>query len=62
LSELYKYTKTFSNLGYLSKAHIEKMKDNWLVYARSSKKRKIINTHMFPNKKDALLTRDEINR
>jgi hypothetical protein len=47
--------------GAIKKAYVTKLNENWLVYAFSSKYKKTVNTHMFPDKREAILTRNAIN-
>ena len=60
--ELHKYTRVYNTLGNLSKAYINQIGNKWLVFANSSKYKRTVNTHMFTNKQEALLTRNDINK
>ena len=47
--------------GFLNRAYIEQIKDNYLVYAFSSKYKRNVNVAMFSEKKAAIMSRDAIN-
>ncbi len=47
--------------GKISRAFIDRIGKSWCVYARSDKLRKVVNTHMFDQKHEAILTMREIN-
>lgn len=59
--DLYHLTKTFKMFGDLTRSYIDKVGDNWFVYASSSKYKRNINTHVFLDKKEAVVTRNAIN-
>lgn len=60
--EAFKYSPVFKIFGNLSRAFVSQLGTNWAVYARSEKQKKVVNTHMFENEQEAILTRNEINR
>jgi hypothetical protein len=47
--------------GFLNRAYIEQVKDNYLVYAFSSKYKRNVNVSMFSSKKAAILSKEAIN-
>ncbi len=59
--EIYKLTKTYTIYKDLTRAFIAPLGKMWAVFAKSSKYNRVVNTHLFTNKKEAALTRNEIN-
>jgi hypothetical protein len=57
-----KETQSFKMYGNINRAYLEQLGNNYLVYASSSKYKRNVNTHMFTSKKEAVLTRNEINK
>lgn len=48
--------------GKLSKSFIINLKKDFLIYAFSGKYKKTVNTHMFSDRSDAIITMKEINK
>lgn len=59
--DLYHLTRIFKDFGNLTRAYIEPVGKDWFVYASSSKYRRNVNTHVFSDRKEAVLTRNAIN-
>ena len=60
--ELHKYTRVYKTLGNLTRAYIDRVGNNWFVYANSSKFKRNVNTHVFTDKREALSTKNAINK
>ena len=48
--------------GKLSKAHVEKLGESWAIWAFSHKYKRNVNTHVFPEKQEALLTMQQMSK
>jgi hypothetical protein len=48
--------------GNISRAFVTKLGKNWAVHAFSSKYKRNVNTHVFPDQKEAMLTKQDINK
>lgn len=55
-------TQTFRLFGNIIKAFLVPLGNRFAVYAYSDKRKKVVNTHVWDKKRDAILTVSDINK